>query len=166
MNLRIVFLAALLLVGMRVSQGSGQQGPAQEAKTVLLAEGTEVRLRMAQDVSSRGAKPGEPVELTLAEDLKVGDVTVAKAGERALGAVVQAKRPDFWGEAGEVSIRVQFLRVGQKKVGIRGALGSAGTRYVIIRGSQGIIKSGTLVKAFVAEDTEVVTISESAARAN
>src|SRR6202022_745102 len=64
-----------------------------ESKKVLLAEGTEVALKMAQDVSSRGTKPGEPVELKLAEDLKVGDVTVAKAGARALGEVIRAKRP-------------------------------------------------------------------------
>ena len=138
----------------------------QETRTpprkVVLAEGTEVTLRMAQDISSRAARPGDPIELTLAEDLKVGDVVVAKAGARALGEVVQGKRPDFWGEAGEVSIRVHFLRVGNQKVEVRGAAGSAGTRYVIIRGSQAIIKTGTLVKAFVATDIDVVPVAEAA----
>ena len=43
---------------------------------------------------------------------------------------------------------------------IRGALGSAGTRYVVIRGSQAVIKAGTLVKAFVAADIEVTPLSE------
>ncbi len=129
-------------------------------KKVLLTEGTELTLRMAQDISSRAARPGEPIELTLAEDLKVGDAIVATAGARALGEVVQGKRPDFWGEAGEVSLRVHFLRVGDQKVEIRGALGSAGTRYVVIRGSQAVIKAGTLVKAFVAEDVEVMALVE------
>jgi hypothetical protein len=164
MNFRIAPAAALVLSGIMIPAGLAQQETPQEPKTVMLAEGTEVPLRMAQDVSSRGTKPGEPVELTLAEDLKVGDVTVAKAGERASGEVVQAKRPDFWGEAGEVSLRVHFLRIGNKKVEIRGALGSAGKRYVVIRGSQGIIKTGTPVKAFVAADTEVVAISEPPAK--
>jgi hypothetical protein len=127
-------------------------------KKVVLTEGTELTLRMAQDISSRAARPGEPIELTLAEDLKVGDEIVAKAGARALGEVVQAKRPDFWGEAVEVSLRVHFLRVGDQKVEIRGALGSAGTRYVVIRGSQAMIKAGTLVKAFVAADVEVIPL--------
>ena len=130
-------------------------------KTVLLPEGAEVTLKMAQDISSRAAKPGEPIELTLAEDLKVGDVLVAQAGARALGEVVQAKKPDFWGEAGEVSIRVHFLRVGNKKVEIRGAAGSAGVRYIMIRGSQGIIKASTPVKAFVAVDVEVTALEVS-----
>lgn len=131
------------------------QTPPAASKKVTLAEGTEVNLRMAQDISSRAARPGEPIELALAEDLKVGNSVIAKAGQRALGEVVQAKRPDFWGEAGEVSVRVHFLRVGDKKVEIQGAIGSAGTRYVIVRGSQGIIKAGTPVKAFVVADVEV-----------
>jgi hypothetical protein len=154
----------IVLLGMIIHAALAQQATPTGPKMVLLAEGTEVRLQMAQDVSSRGAKPGEPVELSLAEELKVGDVTVAKAGERALGEVVQAKRPDFWGEAGEVTIRVHFLRVGNKKVEIRGALGSAGTRYVVIRGSQGIIKAGTAVKAFVAADTEVPAMVDAPAK--
>lgn len=162
MKLRLLGGLAIALLGMMISTTLAQQQAPAGPKKVLLAEGTEVALRVAQDVSSRAAKPGEPVELTLAEDLKMGDVTLAKTGARALGEVVQAKRPDFWGEAGEVSIRVHFLRVGDKKVEIRGALGAAGTRYVVIRGSQGIIKTGTSVKAFVAADTEVVAINETA----
>jgi hypothetical protein len=131
-------------------------------KKVLLAEGTEIALRMAQDISSRAARPGEPFELTLAEHLKVGDAIVAKAGARALGEVVQGKRPDSWGEAGEVSLRVHFLRVGDQKVEIRGALGSAGTRHIIIRGSQAVIKAGTPMKAFVAADVEMAPLPKAA----
>ncbi|MGB7849171.1 MAG: hypothetical protein WBL63_26395 [Candidatus Acidiferrum sp.] len=155
---------SIALLGMMASTALARQEKPAEPKKVLLTEGTEVSLRMGQDVSSRGAKPGEPVELALAEDSKVGNVIVAKAGERALGEVVQAKRPDFWGDAGEVSIRVHFLRVANVKVEIRGALGTAGTRYVVIRGSQGIIKTGTPVKAFVAADIEVPPILDPPAR--
>ena len=74
---------------------SRQTPPAPEK--VLLAEGVAVSLRMAQVINSRTARPGDPVELALAADLKEGNVIVAKAGARALGEVVQGKRPDFWG---------------------------------------------------------------------
>lgn len=157
MKLRLVgSLCSLMLASLTMCA----QGAVPAPKKVLLPEGTEITLQMAQDISSRAARAGEPIELKLAEDLKVGDVLVAKAGARALGEVVQGKRPDFWGEAGEVSIRVHFLRVGDQKVEIRGAVGSAGTRYVIIRGSQAVIKAGTTVKAFIAADTEVSPLVE------
>jgi hypothetical protein len=158
MKLRL--LSILLFFYFLASLLAASQDTTTAPKKVLLAEGTELTLRMAQDISSRAARPGEPIELTLAEDLKVGDAIVAKAGSRALGEVVQGKRPDFWGEAGEVSLRVHFLRVGDQKVEIRGALGSAGARYVVIRGSQAVIKAGTPVKAFVAADIEVSPLTE------
>ena len=47
--------------------------------------------------------------------------------------------------------------------GGRGAIGSAGTRYIVIRGSQAIIKAGTPLKAFVAADIEVTPLVEAAA---
>jgi hypothetical protein len=153
-----VLVAAVLWIPFTVP-AAPQEAPA-PPKKIVLAEGTEVKLRMAQDISSRSARPGELIELALAEDLKVGDVVVAKAGARSLGEVVKARRPDFWGEAGEVSIRVHFLRVGDKKVEIRGAAGAAGTRYIIVRGSQAVIKAGTPVKGFVAADTEVVSVED------
>ena len=153
-------LVLIVALGLIVPMPVASQETPPVPKKVKLMEGTEVALRMGEDISSRTAKPGQPVELALAEDLKVGDITVAKAGARALGEVVQAKRPDFWGEAGEVSIRVHFLRVGDNKVAIRGAAGTAGKRYIIIRGSQGVIKAGTAVKAFVAADVEVSPVEE------
>jgi hypothetical protein len=160
--MKIKFLAVILFTVFSTPILVLSQDVPKAPKKVLLPEGTEVTLRMAQDISSRTARPGEPIELRLDEDLSVGDAIVAKAGARALGEVVQVKRPNFWGEAGEVSLRVHFLRVGDQKVEIRGALGSAGTRYIIIRGSQAIVKAGTLVKAFVAVDADVKALSEAA----
>ena len=160
MKLRL--LAVVLGAVFSTSLLAQSQDAPKTPKKVLLAEGTEVALRMAQDISSRAARPGEPIELALAEDLKVGNAIVAKAGARALGEVVQGKRPDAWGEAGEVSLRVHFLKVGDQKVEIRGAIGSAGTRYVVIRGSQAVIKAGTPVKAFVATDVEVAPLPKAA----
>lgn len=144
------------LLGAILSLAGAQELPDQ----VLLPEGTEVALRTAQDLSSKVARDGETMELELAQDLVVGDVIVARAGARALAEVVKSKRPDFWGEAGSMSLRLRALQVGKQRVELRGAFGSAGTRYVVVRGSEALIKSGTPIKAFVAEDTRVVPIAK------
>lgn len=94
--MKLKFLAVVLCTVFSTCVLAHSQDASKTPKKVLLAEGTEFTLRMAQDISSRAARPGEPIELTLAEDLKVGDAVVAKAGARALGEVVQGKRPDVW----------------------------------------------------------------------
>jgi hypothetical protein len=158
MKIATFALGTLLASSLGLAQTPPSQPAPDKQKTVNLSAGTEVPLAMAQDVSSRGTKPGEPVELTLARDLKINRVLVAKAGARALGEVVQAKKPDFWGDPGEISIRVKFLRVGDKKVELHGSASNTGNVYVVIRGSQGIIKTGTPVSAFIATDTEVLPL--------
>ncbi len=150
-----VLVAVLACVPVAFTQEDRQSSTAPANRVVTLPEGAEVSLKLAQDVNSRAAKPNEPVELALAEDLKVGALVVAKAGSRALGTVVHAKKPDFWGEAGEVNIRITFLKAGTTKVPLKGSAGEVGTRYIVIRGSQAILKTGTLLKAYVAEDTQV-----------
>jgi hypothetical protein len=158
MKFPVLAATLLVLAAPGFAQNPSPQSSPDKPKTVTLPAGTEVSLEMAQDVSSRGTKPGEPVELTLARDLRVGDVLVAKVGARALGEVISAKKPDFWGDAGEISIRVKFLRVGDKKVELHGSAAATGNVYVIIRGSQGIIKTGTPVSAFVAAEAEVLPL--------
>ena len=45
-----------------------------------------MKLKFAQDLSSKTATDDDPVNLVLDEDLKVGDVTVVKAGAKALAS--------------------------------------------------------------------------------
>ena len=127
-QLAVLPAAILFLTPLCLAQAPASEPPPDKPKTVTIVAGTVVNLQMAQDVSSRGTKPGEPVELTLAEDLKVGDVLV------------------------------KFLRVGNTKVELHGSAANSGAMYVIVRGSQGVIKTGTPVKAFVATSAEVLPL--------
>ena len=75
-------------------QSSPAVQPAQPAETpakLILKEGTDVKLKFAQDLSSKTAMDDDPVNLVLGEDLKVGEVTVAKAGAKAVGTVTTRK---------------------------------------------------------------------------
>jgi hypothetical protein len=57
--------------------------PAPASGKLTLREGTDVKLKFSDDLSSKTANEGDPVNLVLDEDLKVGDVVVAKAGCKA-----------------------------------------------------------------------------------
>src|ERR1700756_3835377 len=68
--------------------------PVRPTEKFLLKEGTEVNLKLAQKLSAKSAVVGEPVELVLAQDLKVNDVTVVRQGARVLGTVVAGKQSE------------------------------------------------------------------------
>ena len=126
-----------------------------DASKLVIREGTEVPLKLAQNVNSRTAKTGEVVEFVVSEPIKVGDIVVADTGSRAIGSVTHSKTPDFWGNPGEMNLRITFLKAGKTKVPLRGALGQVGDIRVVIRGSQAVIKEGTPVKAYVDADTQL-----------
>lgn len=133
----------------------------------LLAEGEEVQLTFDQDISSKTAAEGDPVVFLLANDLKVGEVVVAKSGTRAFGEVTNAKKSGMMGKAGELNIRLDYLKVGSVKVKLRGTKakeGESGTTSAIVLtvlfGPIGLIKhgknidiqKGTALKVYVADD--------------
>lgn len=132
-----------------------------------LREGEDVALTFAQDLSSKTAADGDPVTLTLAEDLKVGGVVVARAGSKAMGEVTNSKKSGMMGKAGELNLRLNYLKVGDNKIhlrGTRGKEGESGTTGAVVltvlfgpiglikHGKNVEIKQGSALKGFVADD--------------
>ena len=146
------------------------------AQTLLLKEGTEINLKFAQKLSAKSAFVGEPVELVLARDLKVGDVIVVKQGARALGTVVAGKESEKKrNEARQLAMRVDFLKVGDNKIRLRGEKAAEGKRNknamiegTVLLGLSGLlmtsgkhyeIPEGSPLTAYVDEDVEVSALS-------
>jgi hypothetical protein len=128
------------------------QASDQPAKLVL-KEGTDVKLKFAQGLSSKTAADDDPVNLLLDEDLKVGDVTVAKAGAKALGIVTNAKKAGMMGKGGELNLRLEYLIVGDSRMRLRGTRGREGEGKVgtavaltVLFGPIGLIKHGKNVE--------------------
>lgn len=130
--------------------------PASVAKPVekiTLKEGTDVSLKFAQDLSSKTAEEDDPVNLVLAEDLKIGDVVVAKAGAKAVGTITHSKKAGMIGKAGELNMRLQYLLVGDTHVKLRGSKGKEGqgkegtaVALTVLFGPIGLIKHGKNVE--------------------
>jgi len=140
----------------------------------MLRDGTDVNLQFAQDLSSKTSSEGDPVTLTLVDDLKVGDVVVAKAGSKAIGEVTKAEKSGMMGKAGELNIRLDYLKAGDVKVKLRGTKGKEGESGVtgtvvltVLFGPIGLIKHGKNVEikqgqalhAFVGDDIALVPAS-------
>jgi len=146
--------------------------PAAAAK-VVLKEGSEVKLKFADDLSSKTANEGDPVNLILNEDIKIGDVVVAKAGCKAVGTITNAKKAGMMGRAGELNMRLEHLKVGDDKVKLRGSKGKEGqgkegtaVALTVLFGPIGLIKhgknvevkAGTPLNAFVDDDVALPPI--------
>src|SRR5271157_3617628 len=77
--------------------------PNQAPAELLLAEGTDIPLVIDEDLSSKTAAEGDEVTFVLAEDVKVGNIVVAKAGCKAQGEVTNVKKAGMMGKAGELN---------------------------------------------------------------
>jgi hypothetical protein len=162
-------LVALLVANLSALPQSPQAKSA-EAETYTLKEGTEVELKFTEDISSKTAATDDRVNFTLAEALKVGEVVVAKAGAKAVGSVTHAKKSGMLGKAGELNVRLEYLKVGEQRVRLRANKGKEGEgkegtmiALTVLFGPIGLIKkgknvevkAGTPLKAFVDEDAKL-----------
>ena len=172
----------LLLLSFSLALAFGQDAPAAAAAVapvapaaadvpavkLVLKEGTDVKLKFADDLSSKIAAEGDPVNLVLDEDLKVGDVVVVKAGAKATGTVTNAKKAGMMGKAGELNMRLEHLKAGDERVRLRGSKGKEGegkegttVALTVLFGPIGLIKhgknveikAGTPLAAYVDQDT-------------
>ena len=166
----------VLLLSLSQSVALGQDAPAAPptaapapaaAAKLILKEGTDVKLKFSDDLSSKTANEGDPVNLVLDEDLKVGDVVVVKAGAKATGTITNAKKAGMMGKAGELNMRLEHLKAGDQRVRLRGSKGKEGEGKVgtavaltVLFGPIGLIKhgknvdvkAGTPIAAYVDED--------------
>ena len=73
---------------------------------LTLPEGTKIRVRLEQEVSSATAEQGQPVELSVAEDVKVGDMVVIKQGAAVVGTITEAVPKRHMGRTGKIDFSV------------------------------------------------------------
>jgi hypothetical protein len=141
--------------------------PAAAPAKLVLKDGSDVQLKFAEAISSKTATEGDPVNLLLAQDLKIGDVVVAKAGAKAVGTVTHAKKAGMMGKAGELNMRLEYLLIGDERVHIRGSKGKEGegkegtaVALTVLFGPIGLIKhgknvdvkEGTALQAYMDQD--------------
>ncbi|HEV2577888.1 MAG TPA: hypothetical protein VGU25_11830 [Acidobacteriaceae bacterium] len=140
----------------------------------MLRDGDDVPLQFAQDISSKTAAEGDPVMFTLSDDLKVNGVVVAKEGSKAVGEVAHAEHSGMMGKPGQLDIRLNYLKVGDTKVHLRGTKGKEGqsgtTSTVVLtvlfgpiglikHGKNIDIKQGTSLHAYVSDDTALPPVA-------
>jgi hypothetical protein len=78
-----------------------------QASQMVLPEGSKMRVRLEQDLSSATTEEGQPVQLSVTEDVKVGDTVVIKQGTAVVGTVTQAVHKRRLGRTGKLDFSIE-----------------------------------------------------------
>jgi hypothetical protein len=98
MKIATLLLSALMLV------------PFAGAQSVTVPDGTSVRLRLSQNVSSSDAHVGDAVTLEVLDDVQIGTVGAIRRGAQAHGVITEAHSKRRMGRAGAVALRVDYVQ--------------------------------------------------------
>jgi PEGA domain len=80
------------------------------AAEVLIPSGTKISCRLEQSISSATADEGQPVQLSVTENVKVGDVIVIPQGAVVEGRVVEATAKRRMGRTGKLDFSIDKVR--------------------------------------------------------
>ena len=140
------------------------------AASIKVPEGTEMIVSLNDNLSSGTSTEGDQFSITLQEPVQLAEGVVLKPGYRGRGEVVRVKKKGFAGQAGELNIRINYIRVGDTRVRLRANKGSQGDTAMgatvalsVLFGPLGLlkhghdveIKAGQTITAYVDADAEI-----------
>ncbi len=103
--------------------------PAPPPHTLL--DGTAVKLRLSQTISSADAKAGQDIPFEVVEEVKVEDTVVIPKGSQALGTVTEAQPKRRMGREGKLNIAISSVRLAdQEKCALRATKEGRGGGHV------------------------------------
>jgi hypothetical protein len=96
-----------------------------------LLDGTPVKLRLSQTISSADTKTGQEVPFEVVEDVKVDDTVVIAKGASAIATVTEADHKKSMGRAGKLNIAISYTRLlDNEKAALRAVKESKGAGHV------------------------------------
>ncbi|MCU0549580.1 MAG: hypothetical protein MUC48_09560 [Leptolyngbya sp. Prado105] len=129
-----------------------------------LEDGTSIKLKFKQTISSKTAKEGDPVEFEVAEDVSVGNTLVIAKGASARGKVTKVRAAGMLGRKGKLEIEIKevTLLTGER-ITLRGNQTGGGGHAggiiaiaavinplaLLFKGKHAVYEAGTEVAAFV-----------------
>jgi uncharacterized caspase-like protein len=133
-------------------------------KTVRLQEGTTIRLVLKEELNSKTAAVGDPVELEVNEDITVDGFVVIKAGTPVRAEITEASKAKMLGKQGKIDFIANFttsvdnqnirIRSSRKFEGKNKTAGMAIAAYfapvaLLIKGKEAKIPKGTMFNGYV-----------------
>ena len=113
------------------SAQSAAAAPGQPPPPDTLLDGTPIKLRLSQTMSSADAKTGQEVPFEVVEEVKVDGVEVIPKGATAIGTVTEAEPKRRMGRGGKLNINISYVRLAdQEKAALRAMKETKGGGHV------------------------------------
>jgi hypothetical protein len=77
----------------------------------MIPDGTKIRVRLEQNLSSETAELGQTVDFAVTQEVRVGDAIVIANGARATGSIVQVERKKSFGRAGKLDFSIDRVQL-------------------------------------------------------
>ena len=109
-------------------QSSSPVGPSQPH---TLLDGTPVKLRLSQTISSADAKVNQEIPFEVVDDIKVDNTVVLPKGATAMGTVTEADHKKTMGRAGKLNLSISYARLADnEKAALRATKDTKGGGHV------------------------------------
>ena len=140
------------------------------ATSAILRVGTEVPLRLTEELTTQGKKlrVGNRFHLETSEPIIVQGVNVIPVGSPAVGEITDARNKGMWGKSGHMAARILYVTVNGRQIrlsgafddkGVAGGIGAVAVSAIVflpagffMTGTSARVPAGTIVKSFVDED--------------
>lgn len=108
-----------------------QAAPSAPPPPGTLVDGTPVKLRLSQTISSAEAQVGQEVPFEVLEDVSVDGLVVLPKGASAIATVTAAEHKKSMGRAGKLDVSISYARLkDQEKVALRASREAKGGGHV------------------------------------
>lgn len=139
-QLTLICLLPVLLMAQQLpapapSAAKPASAPSQPAPTTqtgsTLLDGTPVKMRLSQTISSADAKVGQEIPFEVIEEVDVDGVPVIAKGATAIATVTAAQPKRRMGRAGKLDISIAYVRlIDKEKAALRGVKDAQGGGHV------------------------------------
>ena len=145
--------------------------PRAPAKTTIrIPEGTEVKLRLEDQLSSATATVGNTFAISTDEEIRLPGGAIIPAGFRGKGEVTEAHKKGMLGKAGELSVRLDYIRIGDVRLHLRANESVEGKNsvtttvvltvlitplFLMHHGHEVVFPKGQLITGYVDQDTDI-----------
>lgn len=172
MHLRLIACGLLLAPQTLLAQTVIAPAPitAPTANNAMLRVGTEVPLRLLEELTTGGKKlrVGHRFRMETSAPVMVQGVVVIPTGSPAIGEITDVRNKGMWGKSGKLNARVLYVTVNGRQIrmtggfddkGVAGGIGAVAVSAIIfapagffMTGTSAKVPVGTAVKGFVDED--------------